>query len=99
MSKPVPVTVKILDTEYRVSCPPEELEALHAAAAYLTEKMRDIRETGKILGVERIAVMAALNVSYELLNGRTETGQFVDSCNGRMQDILNRVERALSKSA
>jgi len=98
-SKPVPTTVKILDTEYRVSCPPEEFESLQAAAAILSERMRDIRESGKILGVERIAVMAALNISYELLHERANTDQFVDSHNGRIRDILQRVEQTLSKSA
>lgn len=98
-SKPVPVTVKILDTDYRVSCPPEELASLQAAAALLSERMRDIRESGKILGVERIAVMAALNISYELLRNRAEAEQFADAHNGRIRDILNRVEQTLSKSA
>lgn len=97
-SKPVPVTVRILDTDYRVSCPPEELESLQAAAAVLSERMREIRESGKILGVERIAVMAALNISYELLHDRASTDKFVDSHNGRIRDILQRVEQTLSKS-
>ena len=60
------VIVKILDKEYQVACPPDEQTGLLEAARYLDQKMRQIRSSGKIIGLERIAVMAALNISYEL---------------------------------
>lgn len=61
------VTVRIMGREYTVMCPQDEHEALVASAEYLNERMSAIRKRGKALGVERIAVMAALNIARELL--------------------------------
>jgi cell division protein ZapA len=61
------VTVHILDKEYQVACPDEQQAELVVSAKYLDKQMRSIRDTGKVIGLERIAVMAALNISYELL--------------------------------
>ncbi|WP_027873146.1 cell division protein ZapA [Spongiibacter marinus] len=60
------VIVKILDKEYQVACPSDEQTGLLEAARYLDQQMRQIRNSGKIIGLERIAVMAALNIAYEL---------------------------------
>lgn len=67
MSQPNTVTVKILDKDYQVACPEDQESDLLVSAKYLDKQMRGIRETGKVIGLERIAVMAALNISYELL--------------------------------
>lgn len=67
MSQPHTVSVTILDKEYQVVCPKEEETALIISANYLDKQMRSIRESGKVIGLERIAVMAALNISHELL--------------------------------
>ncbi len=61
------VTVKILDKEYQVACPEEQEAQLVSSAKYLNKQMRGIRDSGRVIGLERIAVMAALNISYELL--------------------------------
>lgn len=61
------VSVRIMGREYAVTCPPEEHEALVASAEFLNERMSAIRRRGKALGVERIAVMTALNLARELL--------------------------------
>lgn len=67
--------VHILDKEYMVACPENEREALHRSAALLDSKMRAIRSSGKILGTERIAVMAALNIAHEFLQQhQSQTG-------------------------
>lgn len=66
------VTVSILDKQYQVACPPEQRAGLHEAARYLDEQMRAIRESGRVVGLERIAVMAALNISFELLQAHRE---------------------------
>lgn len=63
------VIVNILDKDYQVACPKGQQEALVQSAHYLNEQMRNIRSSGKVIGVERIAVMAALNISNELLQG------------------------------
>ncbi len=97
-NKPIPVTVPIMDSEYRVACPEDEREALLAAAGYLNDQMLAIRESGKIMGIERIAVMAALNITHELLNGKAENASLSDYTNGRVLALLQKVETVLSKS-
>ena len=66
------VSVHILDKEYQVACPAEQEAKLIVSASYLVRQMRTIRETGKVIGLERIAVMAALNISHELLRASEE---------------------------
>jgi cell division protein ZapA len=68
------VYVKILDKEYQVACPPGEREALLQAAHNLDVRMRAIRNSSSVIGLERIAVMAALNLSHELLEASSHTG-------------------------
>ena len=72
MSSSNSVTVQILDKEYSIICPPEERNNLVSAARYLDGKMREIRSSGKVIGADRIAVMAALNITHEMLH-RQET--------------------------
>jgi len=67
VSKVHTVTVNILDKDYQVSCPSDQEAELIVSASYLDKQMRSIRENGKVIGLERIAVMAALNISHELL--------------------------------
>ena len=62
------VTVKILDKDYQVACPPEQEKGLIEAARHLDKQMRKVRDSGKVIGLERIAVMVALNMAYEVLN-------------------------------
>lgn len=63
-------SVTILEKEYQVACPPDQQAELLLSARHLDEQMRAIRSTGKVIGLERIAVMAALNISHELLQTR-----------------------------
>lgn len=90
MSEPSSVVVHLLDKEYRVACPPEEREALLRAAHYLDDKMREVKEAN-VIGLERIAVMTALNLAHELLQASGELNrQTADS--GRVATLLNKVE-------
>jgi len=71
------VDVKIMGREFTISCTEEEQEGLLSAVSYLNKKMSEINDAGKVIGVERIAVMAALNLSHELLhskNGNVDVG-------------------------
>ena len=70
-SNPNTVSVSILDKEYQVACPVEQQPELLKSAQHLDQQMRAIRSTGKVIGLERIAVMAALNISHELLQARS----------------------------
>jgi cell division protein ZapA len=67
-AKNVSLDVSIMGREFRVSCPEDEKPGLMQAVAFLDRKMREIRDTGKIVGVERIAIMAAINITHELLH-------------------------------
>lgn len=62
------ITVSIFDKDYQVSCPPQEVQALRDSAFFLDQKMREIKQSGSVLGLDRLAVMAALNISNELLS-------------------------------
>lgn len=66
--------VFILDREFRVTCPEDERAELLEAVSYLDKKMREVRDTVKVASVERIAIMAALNIAHELLTTRLGTG-------------------------
>lgn len=66
----ISLDVAIMGREFRVSCPEEEKEGLLQAVSYLDRKMREIREMGKVIGLERIAIMAALNITHDFLAAR-----------------------------
>lgn len=71
MSEVKVIDVNIMGREFKVSCTDDEREGLITAVNYLDKKMREIRDTGKVIGTERIAVMAALNIVHELLTARS----------------------------
>lgn len=97
MSDEQPISVRIMDMEYRVACPPDEEQSLLAAARHLNTTLQDIRETGKVLGTERIAVMAALNISYELLTAQRRLGELDRDTRARTRALLEQVEEALNR--
>jgi cell division protein ZapA len=70
MSQNKGVNITIMEREFTVSCTDEERPALINAVNFLDKKMRDIRDNGNFIGIERIAIMAALNLSNELLNSK-----------------------------
>ncbi len=79
MSEVQGVDVNIMGREFKVSCTDDEREGLIKAVNFLDKKMRDIRDTGKVIGVERIAIMAALNLAHELITthgGGFDIGDF-----------------------
>lgn len=97
-SRTVPVTVQILDKEYRVACPEEEREALIASGRHLNKKMKEVRDAGRVVGVDRIAVMVALNMAHELLHGEpADDAAMGEECLKRVQLLQNRIETALNK--
>lgn len=90
----VPVTVRIQDKEFLVGCPPNEQEELMASARYLDSRMKDIRSGGKIIGADRIAIMAALNITHELLQlKKKERGE--DQAMERLKALQDKLESAV----
>lgn len=71
----MPVTIRILDKEYRIACAPEEQYGLIDSARLLDQRMREVRQNGRIIGADRIAVIAALNLIYELMRERDAISQ------------------------
>ena len=67
------ITVSIFDKDYQVSCPADEVQALRDSAFYLDQKMREIKKSGSVLGLDRLAVMAALNITNDFLVRRPRT--------------------------
>jgi cell division protein ZapA len=91
------VSVKILEKEYQISCPAEARKSLLESAELLNAKMREIRDSGKVVGLDRIAVMAALNMANDLITART-TGEALEiDAKGKIVAMRERVESALQQ--
>lgn len=89
--------VTILDKEFRVACPDEERAELLDAVEYLDKKMREIRDAGKITSVERIAIMAALNIAHELLTTRLGGGFDMADFKRRMNSMQSSIDAVLAE--
>ena len=92
------VTVRLLDKEYQVACPEDEREALLESAELLNRKMKEIRDSGKVVGVDRIAVMAALNLCHEMLQGRTSNMKADERLLGRIRVLNDALAGALGSA-
>ena len=89
------VSVRILDKEYQVACPASERTELLDSAEVLDAKMREIQNTGRIVGLDRIAVMAALNMANDLLRAQARDRELDGDVSSRLNDISDRVDSAL----
>jgi cell division protein ZapA len=90
------VSVRILDKEYQVACPQNERTDLLDSAEILNAKMREIRDSGRVVGLDRIAVMAALNMAHELMHAQARDQMLEGDVSNRLKLISDRVENALS---
>jgi cell division protein ZapA len=95
MTEPARVNIKILDKDYQVACTAEERTALLDSAEFLNAKMKAIREGGRVVGLERIAVMAALNMANELIHSRGRGDDLETGAKARVKAMRERVEKAL----
>src|SRR5258705_13763815 len=87
--------VNIMGREFRVACTPDEQKALLEAVEYLNRKMQEIKDQGKVTGLDRVAIMAALNISHEFLT--TRLGSFdVSEFKRRMASIETTLDQALA---
>jgi len=92
------VSVRILDKEYQVACESEERTDLLDSAEILNSKMLEIRDSGRVVGLDRIAVMAALNMANDLLHAQARDRLIEGDLSGRLKNISDRVESALGTS-
>jgi cell division protein ZapA len=88
--------IKLLDRELHVACPEEERGELLDAVAFLDKRMREIRDAGKIASIERIALMAALNITHELLSMKVGKGVDVADFKRRMDSMQAAIDGALA---
>lgn len=94
MSEVKGIDVSIMGREFRVAAAEDEVAALMQAVEYLDKKMRDIRDAGKVIGVERIAIMAALNIAHEMLN--TRSGGFdIGDFKRRIASMQEQIDQAV----
>jgi cell division protein ZapA len=89
------VTIRILEKEYNVACPAEEKPALLASAELLNHKMREIRDSGKVVGLDRVAVMAALNLANELLKAQGQDEELKNIVGLRIKAMREHLDTAL----
>jgi cell division protein ZapA len=89
--------IKILDRGLRVACPDDEREELLDAVAYLDKKMREIRDAGKVTSVERIAMMAALNITHELLSVKVGRGFDLADFKRKINSMQAAIDQALAE--
>ena len=92
------VSVRILDKEYQVACLASERTELLDSAEILDAKMREIQNTGRVVGLDRIAVMAALNMANDLLRAQARDRELDGDVSNRLKDISDRVESILGSA-
>jgi len=92
------VTVNIMGKEYLISCSDDERQGLLQSARFLDQKMSEIRDSGKIIGTDRIAVMAALNIAHELISQGSSNNMNQQAIMGRIRGLQTKIENALYRS-
>lgn len=93
----VPVTIRIMEKEFCISCPNNQREGLIESASILDRKMREIRDSRKVIGTDRIAVMAALNIAHELIE-TTNKSSYGNGFDLRIKSMQEKLDSALHKT-
>lgn len=96
MTEALPLDIHLLDKVYKISCPPGEQENLRRAAALLDRRMRDIRAGSRVMTLERLAVITALNLAHELMNpaaAAPSTGEGISAA--QVAELMARLDQAL----
>jgi cell division protein ZapA len=95
-AEPKGLQISIMGREFRVACPEEEQKGLLEAVDYLNRKMQEIKENGKVIGLERIAIMAALNIAHELLSTKVGGGFDIAEIKRRINAMETVLDQAIS---
>ena len=90
------LSIIILDKEYRVACPPDEQDNLQASAKELNKKLTEIKTKGAVIGTERIAIMAALNLCHEMLTGKALQSEHAE-LNTRIESLSDKIDSSISE--
>ncbi len=98
MTDAQPINISILDKDYKVACPPGEQSALLESAKFLDSKMREVRDSGNIMGSERIAVITALNMANDLLRSSNVDKELGQELPPRLKDLESKISRVLEQA-
>ena len=99
MSEAKPTSVIILDKEYLIACSDKEHDLLNDAVSLLNERMQEVKNSGKIIGSERIAVLAALNIANEMLAYKNENQDYTSNVDGVVRRLQEKIDDALMKGS
>ncbi|MCY4154336.1 MAG: cell division protein ZapA [Gammaproteobacteria bacterium] len=95
MTQAKPVRVSILDKEYLISCTDDEREQLHSVVEFLNEKLLEVKNSGKVIGTERVVVMAALNIANELLAYKQKNKHYTESVDSMVKRLQAKIDDVL----
>jgi cell division protein ZapA len=95
IADPKALQISVMGREFRVACPEHEQKGLLEAVDYLNKKMDEIRDNGKVVGLERIAIMAALNIAHELLSTKVGGGFDIAEVKRRMNHMETMLDQAM----
>ena len=98
MNEALPISVSILDKDYKVACPSGEQPALLASAEYLDSKMREVRDSGNVMGSERVAVITALNITNDLLKSSLVDKALGEKLPPRLKSLETKISKALKNA-
>ncbi len=93
-----PLNLDIMGREFCVTCPDEEREEIQLAAAYLDNKIQEIKAEGKVIDSDRIAIIAALRITHELLMLRNGTGFDMNEFRRRINSLKRKVDEVMIKT-
>jgi cell division protein ZapA len=94
---PKPIAVTLLDKEYLVACAENERESLYHAVEFLNKRMKELRDSGKVIGTERIAVITALNVAHEYQEYKRQKEGYTSSVGTGLKRIQSKIASALTR--
>lgn len=97
MSDTCTINVSILDKDYQVKCLAHEVDALRKSASYLDQKMREMRSKSSVIGLERIAVMASLNIANDLLKQVSQTKKRISANDKQFNNLALKLDQALTR--
>lgn len=96
-TKVINTTIELLGKIYPIRCPESEIPALEEAAAYLNEKMLEVQASGKVFGMDRIAIITALNVASNYLSNENQKNRYMHKINQRICQLQDKLDNALQK--
>ncbi len=97
MTQPKPLPVTILDKEYLIACEEDERDQLYAVVEFVNDKLQEIKNSGNVIGTERMAIMVALNIANELLAYKQENKDYTSSIDSVMKRLQTKIDHVLTK--